>query len=183
AGTAAPAARPPGTGPVGQLRAKPAPRVAAQLRYGRSGPPVRPPRLSRSWMAGPTDPEPPGQDPDRGAADRFVPVGLTVPFHDEGISGDLYLMSFAHTGSGARFIAVWGLYTPTRQLRLGLRHPDLIPFELFTVADDRGARYDLDFTPGDGPEWTSEISLRPTPPDDVRWLDVAAPLSPAVRID
>ena len=92
-------------------------------------------------------------------------------------------MSFAHTGSGARFIALWGQSTPSRQLRLGLRHPDLFPFELFTVTDDRGSRYELDFTPGDGPEWTSEINLRPAPPDDVRWLDVAAPLSPAVRID
>ena len=164
-------------------------RQTAQIRFGPSGSLPRAGRAARSQPAGitgspePAEPEPADDGPDRGAADRFVPVGLTVPFHDEGISGDLYLMSFAHTGSGARFIAVWGLYTPTRQLRLGLRHPDLIPFELFTVADDRGAHYDLDFTPGDGPEWTSEISLRPTPPDDVRWLDVAAPLSPAVRID
>ena len=164
-------------------------RQTAQIRFGPPGSLARAGRAARSQPAGitgspePTEPEPADEDPDRGSADRFVPVGLTVPFHDEGISGDLYLMSFAHTGSGARFIAVWGLYTPTRQLRLGLRHPDLIPFELFTVADDRGARYDLDFTPGDGPEWTSEISLRPTPPDDVRWLDVAAPLSPAMRID
>jgi len=183
AGTAAPAARPPGTGPVGQLRAKPAPRVAAQLRYGRSGPPVRPPRLSRSWMAGPTDPEPPGQDPDQGAADRFVPVGLTIPFHDEGISGDLYLMSFAHTGSGARFMAVWGIRTPLAQLRMGLQGPDLIPFELFTVVDDRGVRYELDFTPSGGLEWTGVISLRPTPPAGIRWLDVTPPLGPAVRIE
>ena len=116
-------------------------------------------------------------------ADRFVPVGLTIPFHDENISGDLYLMSFAHTGSGARFIAVWGIRTPLLQLRLGLAHPDLIPFGQFTVADDRGARYELDFTPGGGPEWTSVISLRPTPPAGIRWLDVAAPLGPAVRID
>ncbi len=66
---------------------------------------------------------------------------------------------------------------------MGLPHPDLIPFELFTVTDDRSARYDLDFTPGSGPEWTCEISLRPTPPDDIRWLDVAAPLGPAVRVE
>jgi len=64
-----------------------------------------------------------------------VPIGLTVPFHRDGLSGELYLMSFAHTGSGARFIAVWGIRTPLLQLRLGLAHPDLIPFEQFTVAD------------------------------------------------
>jgi hypothetical protein len=130
----------------------------------------------------PTDPEP-DDYPDQGGPERFVPVGLAVPFHTEGTSGDLYLMSLAHTGSGARFIAVWGVHTESLQLRLGLRHPDLMPFGLFTVADDRGARYDLDFTPGGGPEWTSEIRLRPTPPADIRWLDVAASDGPAVRID
>ena len=182
---------PPGLLPGVTASAAAAARQAAQIRFSRPGSPARAGRPARSQPAGitgspepePAEPEPADEGPDRDAADRFVPVGLTVPFHDEGISGDLYLMSFAHTGSGARFIAVWGLCTPTLQLRLGLRHPDLIPFELFTVADDRGTRYDLDFTPGGGPEWTNEISLRPTPPDDVRWLDVAAPLSPAVRID
>ncbi len=185
-----------GTGPAGaQSRSRAvqaataAKLAAAQLQFGRPIPAARAAMLARGWPAGrsatpmPADPEPPEHDPDQGAAERFVPVGLTIPFHDEGISGDLYLMSFAHTGSGARFIAVWGVHTQSLQLQMGLRHPDLIPFGLFTVTDDRGARYDLDFTPGGGPEWTSEISLRPTPPADVRWLDVATPLSPAVRID
>jgi hypothetical protein len=65
---------------------------------------------------------------------------------------------------------------------MGLQFIGLIPLEFFTVTDDRGARYDLDYTPGGRPESTSEIRLRPTPPDDVRWLDVAAPLRPAVRV-
>ena len=91
-------------------------------------------------------------------------------------------MSFAHTRSGARFIAVWGLRAVSLQHGMGPLHPDLFPFEQFTVSDDRGARYDLDFTSGSGREWTSQISLRPTPPDDIRWLDVAAPPGPAVRV-
>jgi hypothetical protein len=180
---------PAGALPVGTARAAAAARMAAGLQVSRSVPPTRTARLPGSWLAGsarspgPADPVPLDHDPDQGAADRFVPVGLTIPFHDENISGDLYLMSFAHTGSGARFIAVWGIRTPLVQLRMGLSHPDLIPFGQFTVADDRGARYELDFTPGSGPEWTSVIALRPTPPADIRWLDVAAPLGPAVRVD
>jgi hypothetical protein len=39
--------------------------------------------------------------------DRYVPVGRMILFHDETISGELDLMSYAHTGSGARLIAAW----------------------------------------------------------------------------
>jgi len=41
------------------------------------------------------------------------PVGLTVPFHAGAVSGELCLMSFAQTGTGARFIA-GGRCTPRR---------------------------------------------------------------------
>ena len=179
--------------PAGTMRAAAAAWLAAQIRFGRPGPLTGPlsraSRLAPSWPTGSsatpvqTAPEPPGHDPEQGAAERFVPIGLAVPFHTEGTSGDLYLMSFAQTRSAARFIAVWGVRTPLLQFRLGLQHPDFIPFERFTAADDRGARYDLDFMPSAGPETTSEIRLRPTPPGDIRWLDVAAPPSQAVRID
>ena len=119
----------------------------------------------------------------RGTADRFVPVGLCVPFHDEGLSGEMYLISFAQTGSGARFIVACGNRTLLPQYRMGLQYPDPVPLEHFTVTDDRGTRYDLALTPGSGPEWINEISVRPAPPAEVRWLDVAAPRGPAVRVD
>jgi hypothetical protein len=142
-------------------------------------------RLARTRPPGSTgSPEPPGDNPDQGHADRFVPVGLTVPFRDGAISGELCLMSFAHTGSGARFIAAWGIHTSSLEEPLGHQHhPGLIPFGEFTVTDDRGGRYELDCTPAGDPAWTSEIRLRPTPPEDIRWLDVAAPHGKAVRID
>ena len=92
-------------------------------------------------------------------------------------------MSFAHTGSGARFIALWGKPTLSPQHELGLQHPELFPIEKFTVTDDRGSAYALDFTHGGGSEWITEINLHPAPPDDIRWLEIAAPPSPAVRVD
>ena len=85
----------------------------------------------------------------RKRADRFVPVGMTVPFRAGAISGELCLMSFAQTGAGARFIAAWGIRTPSLEARWA-GHPGLIPFDLFTVTDDRGGRYQLDQTPGSG---------------------------------
>jgi len=182
-GTVPPGTVPPAIGPpAGTVSAAAMARLTARIRSGRSlGPLTRAGRLAGSWPAesrGWPDPDPAGPGP----ADRFIPVGLRVPFHDEGISGELYLMSFAQTGSGARFIAAWGNRALPPQYQMGLPYPDLIPLELFAVTDDRGARYDLAFTPGGGPEWISEISVRPVPPDDVRWLDVTAPGGPAVRV-
>jgi len=45
---------------------------------------------------------------DQGAADRLAPIGLTVPFHEADLNGELYLMSFAHTASGARLTSCGG---------------------------------------------------------------------------
>jgi hypothetical protein len=113
---------------------------------------------------------------------RFVAVGRTVPFRAGPISGELCLMSFAQTNTGARFIAAWDLRTHGLQTRLGPESSSLIPFGLFTVTDDRGARYELDAKPGSDPHFSSEISVRPAPPRDIRWLEVAGPDQPAVRI-
>jgi hypothetical protein len=126
---------------------------------------------------------PPAAAPSGDGTGRFVPVGLTVPFRSGAISGELCLMSFAQTGAGARFVAAWGVRTPSLEPRLGYQHPGLIPFEEFTVTDDRGGRYQLDLTPGSDMEWPNLISLNPEPPESVRWLDVAPPYRPAVRID
>src|ERR1700683_2512855 len=51
-----------------------------------------------------------GADVAAGGAGRFVAVGVTVPFEH----GELYLISYAHTGSGARFTVVWRMGGPLR---------------------------------------------------------------------
>jgi hypothetical protein len=63
----------------------------------------------------------PGEDAEPDGADRFVPVGLTVPFRMGAVSGELCLMSFAQTGSGARFIAAWQVHSPSLEVQLS--HP------------------------------------------------------------
>jgi hypothetical protein len=126
---------------------------------------------------GPDDAAPQDAAPEDGGAGWFIPVGLTVPFRDPDVSGELYLMSFARTRAGARFFAVWNIRAPA------LRDIGLIPFGGFTVTDDRGTRYSLDHAPGGDSGWTSEVGLHPAPPPDARWLDVAAPGSTAVRVD
>jgi len=154
------------------------PVTAAQwISQGRAVPHRRPPAPR------PPQDEPPEDDAVQSRPDRFVPVGLTVPFRAGVVSGELCLMSFAQTSSGARFIAAWEVSTPELESRLGRQHPGLIPFDLFTVTDDRGGRYQLDHTPGGDLEWPNEISLRPPPAEGIRWLDVAPPYRQPVRVD
>jgi hypothetical protein len=173
--------------PAGTIRAAAAARWAAQVQLRGPGPRT-PGSLAKAWAiagagsaepAEPANPEPPGA----GGAGRFVPVGLAVPFYDEGISGELFLMSYAQTGSGGRFIALWGINGRSLEFGAGLPYPGLILADLLTVTDDRGTRYDLDFRGGGGVEHVGEIGLRPVPADDIRWLDVATPLRPPTRID
>ena len=125
----------------------------------------------------------PGEDAEPDGADRFVPVGLTVPFRMGAVSGELCLMSFAQTGSGARFIAAWQVHSPSLEVQLSHHYPGLIPMDEFTVTDDRGARYQLDLTPGSDLAWPNLIRLSPSPPGTIRWLDVAPPYRQAVRVD
>ena len=92
-------------------------------------------------------------------------------------------MSFAQTGSGARFIAAWQVHSPSLEVQLSHHYPGLIPFDEFTVTDDRGARYELDLTPGSDLAWPNMIRLSPAPPGTIRWLDVAPPYRQAIRVD
>jgi hypothetical protein len=110
--------------------------------------------------------------------DRYVPVGLMILFHDELISGELDLMSYAHTAAGARFTATWRTRDP-----LGSRHHGLPPVEAISVTDDRGQRYDLLFATKGRPESTCDLTLRPDPPPDIGWLEITAPGEQAVRVD
>ena len=164
--------------------------VAQWLSQGRAVPHKKPHRAPAPAPSGsapsgsaPSGSAPPGDAVGQERADRFVPVGLTVPFRAGAISGELCLMSFAQTGTGARFVAAWAVRTPSLEPQLGYQHPGLIPFDLFTVTDDRGARYQLDHTPGSDMEWPNLISLSPAPPPSIRWLDVAPPYRRAVRVD
>jgi hypothetical protein len=112
-----------------------------------------------------------------------VPIGLTVPYRDEGLSGEMFVMAFAHTAAGARFTVAWRIrsaYDP----QLSVIQAGLLPVERFTLTDDRGGRYQLDLSRGGGgPEGAGDLSLRPEPPHDIRWLDISTPDGPGVRVE
>jgi hypothetical protein len=60
-------------------------------------------------------------------------------------------------------------------------------FHQFIVTDDRGTAYRLDYTGGSGlgnREWQGALSLCPSPPQEIRWLDICpAPGEAPTRID
>jgi hypothetical protein len=117
-----------------------------------------------------------------GEADRFLPVGVTIPFRQGQARGELVLMAYAHTISGARFTVVWWISDSAHGDRLRLTHPAMLPVSDITTTDEAGARYRLEFTGGGGPDWTGDLVLHPEPPRDIHWLDMAMPGGPAVRI-
>ncbi len=119
----------------------------------------------------------PGPARTRTGPDRYVPIGRTIWFHDETISGELDLMSYLHTATGARLIAAWHTRDP-----IGSRPRGVPPLETFTVADDRGKAYDLLFSAKGRRESACDLGLHPEPPRDARWLDVTAPGEQTVRI-
>jgi hypothetical protein len=134
--------------------------------------------MGMSNLRAPSGPTPRPSHAEAAGPDRYVPVGLMILFHDETISGELDLMSYAHTASGARFAATWR----TRNL-LGSRHHGLPPVDRFVCTDDRGNRYELLFAGSERPESSCDLSLHPDPPPDLRWLDITAPGEQAVRVD
>ena len=175
-------------------RIRPEPREGARLSSGApawpaglTGPRPGPQRFARARPLVPMNKLVLGRGPALDAAptgaspngpDRYVPVGLMILFHDELISGELDLMSYAHTAAGARFTATWRTRDP-----LGSRHHGLPPVEAMTATDDRGERYELLFATKGRPESTCDLTLRPDPPPDIGWLEIIAPGEQAVRVD
>jgi hypothetical protein len=117
--------------------------------------------------------------PGAGGPDRFVSLGLSAPFRHEDVSGEVNLLSYAHTSAGARFTITWRTRSPVGQHLLGRGFESPVFPRLFTVCDDQGNGYRLDFSFTD---WAGEIRLRPDPPDDLRWLELCAPGQKPVRI-
>ena len=147
----------------------------------------------RSWMG--------SSAPPRGTPavpDVAVPIGQAIPVHGEEVSGEVTLLSYAQTASGAllTFVARPGhlhpadpdgpwetVPGPLGRPAVRRRGRVVIPYHQFTVTDDRGTSYQVSCH-GNG-SWPGERTLRlhPDPPRDLSWLDLStAPGEPAARI-
>lgn len=129
-------------------------------------------------VPGTTPPAPPRP----GGTERFVPVGVSIPFGDDEFTGALHLLCYAHVGSGAVFAATWSIRQSAAPYTTFWARPRALTWR-FIVTDDRGQRYDLDTTGGADPVSADLIWLHPDPPPDIRWLDFSAPGTSPVRVE
>jgi hypothetical protein len=138
-------------------------------------------RVSARIRPGPAGPRPAGS-PGRTGPDRFLPLGVTAPFHDGTISGELNLLSYAQTCAGARFTVTWRYQGRVEPGRYGAALHNAVFPTLFAAKDDQGRRYQLEYMFNGGPDWAGEIRVLPGPPEQASWLEFSAAGAPAVRI-
>ena len=133
----------------------------------------------------------PGPAGSPAAVGRVIPVGHIIPVRGEDVSGEMHLLSYAQTASGARITVVTrarGEFVPPGIEHNGMYRPFAVfPVHQFTARDDNGTSYGMRFSGRRGrrpTELAGEIILDPGPPPGIRWLELTTtPGGPAVRID
>ena len=100
------------------------------------------------------------------------------PVRGDDVSGEMYLLSYAQTASGARLTVVTrarGEFVPPGIEHNGMYRPFAVfPVHRFTARDDNGTRYAMGFSGRRGrrpTELAGEITLDPGPPPGTRWLE------------
>ncbi|HEX3750581.1 MAG TPA: hypothetical protein VHW06_08460 [Streptosporangiaceae bacterium] len=114
---------------------------------------------------------------------RLWPVGRMLPFRDEFVAGELYVLSLLVTAHRAHAL----IFASTRPAIPGRApftgFPE--PFAQITAADDRGRAYQVNFRGGgSGAQWQGQLTIDPAPPAGARWVELAtAEGAPRLRID
>ncbi len=116
----------------------------------------------------------------RPGPDRVVPVGMMVPLRDEEVRGELYLMAFSQTASGARLSVHAWLRDTLSDLP---PHGSIHLLRNLAATDDQGIRYSLGFV-GSGTiaGLNGFLRIDPAPPAGIRWLELAGPGGPTRRV-
>ena len=139
---------------------------------------VRPPPITGS---GPATGPPPAPEPV--PPWRVWPVGRMLPFRDEFVAGELYVLSLLATAERAQALAI----APLRPTIAGgpgyAGFPE--PFMKITATDDRGTGYQVNFYGGgNGTHWEGRLGIDPAPPARARWLELTiGDHAPRVHID
>jgi hypothetical protein len=98
-----------------------------------------------------------------------VPLGQMVRVCDADVYGEVYLLSYARVASGPQF----SVFARTRQLPGPWEPSGPRLFDLFTATDDQGISYQVTIRDIGSPVLGWTLMLRPDPPNDPQWLDLA----------
>ncbi|HEY2521138.1 MAG TPA: hypothetical protein VGJ19_13580 [Streptosporangiaceae bacterium] len=159
--------------------------VRHQLHPQTAGPLLRPARTRMVPAAAPAATAGPAPDlaPGPAAPWRVYSVGRMLPFRDEFVAGELYVLSLLVTAERAQALAI----APMRPAIAG--GPGLAgfpePFMKITATDDRGTEYQVNFYGGgNGTHWEGRLVIEPAPPAGTRWLELTiGDAAPRARID
>ncbi len=163
--------------------------VRRRLQPQTAGPLLR--RGARPRITAPTAPLPPAGAPVPSGSPappvpsvpwRVWPVGRMLPFRDEFVAGELYVLSLLVSARRAQALT----FAPLRPAVAGGGYTSFPePFAKLTAADDRGTAYRVTFSGGGaGLQWEGELNIEPAPPPAARWLELTAGDGiPPLRID
>jgi hypothetical protein len=109
-----------------------------------------------------------------------VPLRQIVRVCDADVYGEVYLLSYARVASGPQF----SVFARTRQPPGPWEPSGPRLFDPFTATDDQGTSYQVTIRDIGSPVLGWTLMLRPDPPHDPRWLDLATTTAggPAARI-
>ena len=114
---------------------------------------------------------------------RLWPVGRMLPFRDEFVTGELYVLSLLVTAHRAHAL----IFASMRPTIAGggpfTGFPE--PFTKITATDDRGTAYQVNFRGGGTvAQWQGQLTIDPAPPSGSRWVELATGQdAPRLRID
>jgi hypothetical protein len=159
--------------------------VRHRLHPQTAGPLLRPARTRMVPAAAPAATADPAPDPAPGpvAPWRVFSVGRMLPFRDEFVAGELYVLSLLVTAERAQALVIARLRPAIAGGAGFAGFPQ--PFETMTATDDQGTGYQVQFNGGgDGFQWEGRLHLDPAPPAGTRWLELAIDGGPPrLRID
>ena len=108
-----------------------------------------------------------------------VPLRQIVRVCDADVDGEVYLLSYARVASGPQF----SVFARIRQLPGPWEPSGPRLFDPFTATDDQGTSYQVTIRDIGSPVLGWTLMLRPDPPHDPQWLDLATTAGgPAARI-
>ncbi len=114
---------------------------------------------------------------------RVIPVSRMLPFRDEDLSGELYVMSLVVTAAQAVAPAVARIRSVSRDGGHGRAPLGFPALDTVIVTDDRGTPYHGGWHGGGTPgRWAGHLQIRPAPPPGARWLDLAGAGQASLRI-